>query len=78
MGQEKLYSAVPVAQSVGRAELPQPGLRQPGDPSQGHVHTLGSPLQPPQGVPSGRSQPCGCVRASPAALCSSFKSLCTY
>lgn len=44
MGQEKLYSAVPVAQSVGRAELPQPGLRQPGGPSQGHVHSLGSPL----------------------------------
>lgn len=45
---EAAHSAVPVAQSVGRAELPQPGLSQPGDPSQGHVHTTGSPLQPPQ------------------------------
>lgn len=38
---EAALSAVAVAQSVGRAELPQPSLSQPGEPSQGHVHTPG-------------------------------------
>lgn len=47
MGQKKLHSLLFLWLSLW-AELPQPGLSQPGDPSQGHVHTPASPLQPPQ------------------------------